>query len=104
MSLPPRWILDELEKLWEIEPERISVLLERALQSDPDLRWAVIVGAYTRGHINLGKAAEMLGVDRWSLQEEFRQRGIPIRTGASSVEEIRAEVEATQAWLRKSPS
>jgi predicted HTH domain antitoxin len=63
-----------------------------------------VVGAYLRGHINFGKAAELLHTDRWSLQDEFRRLGIPIRMGASSLEELRAEVEAAQAWLEESQS
>jgi predicted HTH domain antitoxin len=97
-----RWLLEEIEKLWEINPERVAQLLSRALEAEPDLKWAVVIGAYLHGHINLGKAAELLNTDRWSLQEEFRQRGIPIRIGAASLEELQAEVEAAQIWARES--
>lgn len=98
---PSRWLLDEIEKLWEVEPERVHRLLNRALEDDPEIKWAVIIGAYLRGYINLGKAAELLNTDRWSLQEEFRRKGIPVRIGASNVEELQAEVDSALSWIRK---
>jgi len=94
-----RWLLDEMAKLWEVHPERISQILLTALKSDPDLHWAIVVGAYLDEHISLAKAAELLGTDQWSLAEEFQQRGIPIRRGSADIEEARAEVAA---WKRRS--
>jgi predicted HTH domain antitoxin len=95
-----RWLLDEMAKLWEIQPERVSQALERALQTDPELRWAVVVGAYLDEQISLAKAAELLGVDRWTLQAEFHKRGIPLRQGAESIEELQAEI---QVWSAPQP-
>ena len=88
-----RWLLDEIAKLWEIQPERVSQALSRALEADHELRWAVVVGAYLDEQISLSKAAELLGMDRWTLQAEFQKRGIPLRQGAASVEELQAEIE-----------
>ena len=92
-----RWLLDEMVKLWEIQPERVSQALARALQADPELRWAIVVGAYLDEQISLAKAAELLGVDRWTLQAEFQQRGIPLRQGAASIEELHAEIQVWNA-------
>jgi len=85
-------------KLWEVHPERISKILLTALKSDPDLHWAIVVGAYLDEHISLAKAAELLGTDQWSLAEEFQRRGIPIRRGSVDVDEAKAEVAA---WKRR---
>jgi predicted HTH domain antitoxin len=93
-----RWLLDEMAKLWEMHPERISQVLLTALKSDPDLHWAIVVGAYLDEQISLAKAAELLGTDQWSLAEEFQQRGIPIRRGPADIQEARAEVAA---WKRR---
>ena len=93
-----RWLLDEMAKLWEVHPERISQVLLTALKSDPDLHWAIVVGAYLDEQISLAKAAELLGTDQWSLAEEFQQRGVPIRRGSADIEEVRAEVAA---WKRR---
>ncbi len=98
-----RWLLDEIAKLWEIQPERVSDALSRALEADPELRWAVVVGAYLNEQISLSKAAELLGEDRWTLQAEFQRRGIPLRLGASSFEELQAEVESLVTYAGDHP-
>jgi predicted HTH domain antitoxin len=91
------WLLDEIAKQWEIQPERVSQALLRALETDPELRWAIVVGAYLDEQISLAKAAELLGIDRWTLQEEFQMRGIPLRQGAASMEELYAEIQVWNA-------
>lgn len=93
-----RWLLDEMDKLWDTHPERVARVLENALESDPELKWAVVIGGYLQEQINLGKAAELLGMDRWTLQEEFLRQGIPIRIGAQTIDELRAEVQAMEEW------
>jgi predicted HTH domain antitoxin len=79
-------------------PNASPQVLLTALKSDPDLHWAIVVGAYLDEQISLAKAAELLGTDQWSLAEEFQQRGIPIRRGPADIEEARAEVAA---WKRR---
>ena len=103
MSVAARWLLDEMAKLWEVHPERISKILLTALKSDPDLHWAIVVGAYLDEHFSLAKAAELLGIDQWSLAEEFQQRGIPIRRGSADIEKARAEVAAWKRRAAKTP-
>ena len=49
--------------------------------------------------INLGKAAELLGVHRLELQEELREKGVPIR--GLSKEDVIAEVEAIRGWGKR---
>ncbi len=95
---PARWLLDEMVKLWDTQLERVAKALEQALATDPELRWAIVVGAYLDEQISLEKAAELLGTDRWTLQQEFQNRGIPIRSGASSLEELLAEVRVWENW------
>jgi hypothetical protein len=38
-----------------------------------------LINAYLDEKINLGKAAELLGVHRLELQNELREKGVPIR-------------------------
>lgn len=90
---PARWVIDELLKLWDVQPERVAQAIARALEADHELRWAVVVGAYLDEQISFAKAAELLGMDRWALQEEFEQRGIPLHSGARDETELRAEIE-----------
>lgn len=94
---PARWVIDELLKLWDVQPERVAQAIARALEADPELRWAVVVGAYLDEQISLAKAAELLEMDRWALQEEFERRGIPLHRGARDEAELRAEIEV---WRR----
>jgi hypothetical protein len=58
---------------------------------DPDVR---ALHAYLADDISLGKAAELLGLSRFELQERFVRLGISLRLGPATLEEARAEVEA----------
>ena len=58
-----------------------------------------LINAYLDEKINLGKAAELLGVHRLELQKELREKGIPIR--GLSKEDVIAEVEAIREWRKK---
>jgi predicted HTH domain antitoxin len=49
--------------------------------------------------INLGKAAELIGVHRLELQNELRAKGVPIR--GISKEDAIAEVEAIREWRKR---
>jgi predicted HTH domain antitoxin len=49
--------------------------------------------------INLGKAAELLGVHRLELQNELREKGVPIR--GLSKEDVIAEAEAIREWRKR---
>ena len=44
--------------------------------------------------INLGKAAELLGLPRLVLSDRFHRLGVPLRLGPASLAEARAEVAA----------
>ncbi|NOX63820.1 MAG: UPF0175 family protein [Chloroflexi bacterium] len=92
------WIIEQLSRLRERRPELVDAALDRLLTTDPDLRWAVVVGAYMDRRINLGKAAELLGMHELELRERFLELGIPIRLGPTDVIEAKAEVEAVRLW------
>ena len=46
------------------------------------------------GHINLGRAATLLDLSSYKLDERFRRLGVPRRVGPQTEKEARAEVEA----------
>ncbi|MEO2152342.1 MAG: UPF0175 family protein [Thermococcus sp.] len=81
------WIVKEFEKVAELMPEKAL----RLIKKDPDLLKEIVISAYLDGIISLGKAAEVLGVTREELMEEFKKRGIPIRT--PDREDVLSEVE-----------
>jgi predicted HTH domain antitoxin len=58
-----------------------------------------VVGAYEDRQINLGKAAELLGVTELELRQRFIELGIPLRVGPADLAEARAEVEAVRVWF-----
>ena len=93
------WEVEELSKLSKIQPEILEVALEELWQRNPSLHKSVIINAYLDEKINLGKAAELLGVHRLELQKELGEKGVPIR--APSKEDVIAEVEAIREWRKK---
>ena len=94
------WQLKQLEKLNEIEPVLVDNAIERLLEVDPDIREKLVIGAYLDRDINLGKAAELLGVCALELRQRFLKQGIPVRIGSESVEALQAEVAAAQEMGR----
>jgi predicted HTH domain antitoxin len=97
------WELEQLLKLREQQPELIEPALRRLVQENEKIRWSVVVGAYQDRQINLGKAAELLGLSELELRERFVKLGIPLRLGPADLAEARAEVEAMRAWFENAP-
>ena len=93
------WELDQLFKLRERQPDLLEPFLRRLVHENEDIRWSVLVGAYEDRQINLGKAAELLGVTELELRQRFIELGIPLRVGPADHAEARAEVEAIRAWF-----
>lgn len=93
------WELDQLFKLRERQPDLLEPAVKRLVQENEDIRWSVVVGAYEDRQINLGKAAELLGVTELELRQRFIELGIPLRAGPVDLAEARAEVEAVRAWF-----
>ncbi len=93
------WELPQLMKLREQQPDLIDQAIHHLVEQNEDIRWSVIVGAYRDGRINLGKAAELLGVSEIELRHRFIKLGIPLRIGSEDLMEARAEVDAVRAWF-----
>ena len=92
------WTYDQLLKVRQYRPELVDQVIEELLNRQAELRWLVVVGAYLDEEINLGKAAEMLGVHRLELQAQFQEQGIPLRFGVETMEEASAEMAAIRQW------
>jgi predicted HTH domain antitoxin len=92
------WMLEQLVKVERHQPEIVERAVREMLAQQSDLRWSVVVGAYLDGEINLGKAAELLGMHRLELQERFIAQSIPVRIGPDTIEEARAELAAIESW------
>lgn len=59
-------------------------------------RDARVLRSYLAADINLGKAAEELGLSRFELQDHFCRLGVPLRLGPASVEEALGEIAVLQ--------
>jgi predicted HTH domain antitoxin len=90
------WQLRQLEKLSQMEPELVAAALEKLLRHQQALRDKLVIGAYLDGEISLAKAAELLEEHPVQLQKTFLEKGIPVRLGAESKEELIAEAAAAR--------
>jgi predicted HTH domain antitoxin len=92
------WTYTQLNKIRRYRPDLVDPLIDNLLTQQAELLWLVVVGAYLDEEINLGKAAELLGMHRLELQEQFVKQGIPLRLGVETVEEAQAEYAAISQW------
>ncbi|MBI3326349.1 MAG: UPF0175 family protein [Nitrospinae bacterium] len=97
------WQLRQLEKLSEVDPEMVATAIEEILHCHQALRDKLVIGAYLDGEISLAKAAELLGTHPVQLRKIFLEKGIPVRFGVESKEELIAEAAAAGA-MRKGPA
>ncbi len=93
-----QWQLNQVMKLSQQQPSLLSPAFDDLFREHYDLWRAIVVGAYLDREINLGRAAELLGVSRAELHKQFIDQGIPLRLGAQDLGEARAEVDAIQSW------
>lgn len=92
------WTYDQLNKVRQYRPDLVDNAIEEFLNQQTELWKLVVIGAYLDEQINLGKAAELLGMHRLELQAEFQKQGIPLRLGADTIDEAHAEFTAIQQW------
>jgi predicted HTH domain antitoxin len=59
-------------------------------------REARVLRDYLDERINLGKAAELLQLSRFELEDSFLRLGIPLRRGARSIEDAQAEIASAR--------
>lgn len=81
--------------------EPVGLSEAELIGTETQTRWNRIMAAYLDGHISLGRAATLLGLSRYELDERFRRLDIPRRIGPETIEEARAEVETALAGLDK---
>jgi len=76
--------------------------VEQACQEaggSPQARWNRVIAAYLDGHINLGRAATLLALSSYELDERFRRLEVPRRIGPATKEEAQAEVDTAFALV-----
>ncbi len=97
-TFPDEWFIKNLPDLYQEHPDLVSRFLHSLLTENEELRWTLVIKAYQARDINLGKAAEFLGLHELELRDRFLELGIPLRLGPADLAEARAEVEAVRAW------
>ena len=93
------WTFDYLTKLHKQQPELVNTALQMMIENNPDIAWSLVVSAYLDEEINLGKAAELLGLHELELRDRFIDLGIPLRIGPADKAEARAEAQALSSWF-----
>jgi prevent-host-death family protein len=74
---------------------------EHESRGSQQIRWNKVIAAYLEGHINLGRAAALLGLSTYELEERFRRLDVPRRIGPDTEEEAREEVRAASEMVTK---
>ena len=86
-----------------LEPAGLSETeVEQAFQEvggSPQARWSTVIAAYLDGHINLGRAATLLALSLYELDERVRRLEVSRRIGPATKEEAQAEVDAAFALV-----
>ena len=73
-------------------PESLAQLLPRDPQSRArSVLEGLVIGAYTAGAISRGRAFELLGLNHWTGEAFFRQRGVFLNYDAA---EFRQDIGA----------
>ncbi len=98
-TLSTIWAVSQLAKLSRQQPELVETAVNQLLQANPELNWSLVVNAYLEEEINLGKAAELLGMHELELRQRFIELGIPLRLGVQTKAEAAAEIQALESWL-----
>ncbi len=63
-----------------------------AAEGDSQAAWNRVLAAYLDGDISLGRAAQLLGVERFDLTERLSRLGLPLRLGSATPAEAQQEL------------
>lgn len=76
-----------------LTPEELQRLVD-AQGGNIQVWWDQVVAAHQDNEISLGRAAELLGTNRYELTSRYNRLGIPLQLGSRTVAEAMSEVEA----------
>ena len=85
----PNWTLSQLVKsgLYRDEQAVLRVALRALFRTKPQVRLQMVLSAYQRGDVSLGKAAAMLGVSQEEVKDISREAGMAIHLGPLTADE-----------------
>ena len=81
-AIPVGLATDEVEKGLEAADGNLQAL------------WNLVIGTYLDTNISLGRAALLLEISPFELQDRLNRLDLPIRLGSRTIEEARLEIEA----------
>jgi predicted HTH domain antitoxin len=73
----------------------------READGSPQARWNRVIHAYLDEHINLGRAAILLGLSVFELEDRLRRLDILRRYGPETSEEALEDAETARAWTTR---
>lgn len=76
--------------------EFIEDAVKALIYARRDLRVAIACALYEKGQVSLGRAMEIVDVDIERMKEILVERGIKLRRGAETVEEIEEELKGLE--------
>ncbi len=82
-----------------LEPSGLSEAQVGRETGGSQARWNQVIIAYMDGHVNLGRAATLLDLSRYELDERFRRLDMPRRVGPETIEAAQAEADAARASI-----
>ena len=88
------WEVNQLVKAG-LFPDEQSVLrsaMRSLFEAKPDLRRKMVVAAYAKGDISIGKAAQIMGVSQEEMKEIILETGAQIYLGPLTVDEAKQDV------------
>lgn len=89
------WEINQLVKA-RVYSNKDAVLrsaLRALFQVQPESKLKMITTAYQSGEISIGKAAETMGVSQEEMKEIFREVGVRLHLGPSTIDELKKDVE-----------
>ena len=80
-------------------PERMAEYLQPATEEDEMLRNAMILLPYIqKGEISHGRAAEIIGIEKWELIKKYDELGLPY---LSSISNYEADLQTVTELMEK---
>jgi prevent-host-death family protein len=101
-SLPqhPAPALDSALAPRGLEEEEVQGAVAAA-GGDAQAAWDRVLTAYFDGDISLGRAAHLLRISRFDLQDRLNRLGLPLRLGPANGAEAQREVEVLRPTERR---
>ncbi|MBI5840996.1 MAG: hypothetical protein HZB19_12935 [Chloroflexi bacterium] len=68
----------------------------KAISSDVQARYDLVLGHYMALHLSLARAGELLGMNSHELRMRLVRLGIPLRVGPQSADEVKEEIKSIE--------